>query len=533
MISEADFIVVGGGSAGCAIAFRLSEDPRHRVVLLEAGPSGDRFFVNLPAGLVKSMASPETNWLYQTEADPTLGGRTVIWHAGKMLGGGSSINGMVYIRGSRHDYDGWADSGCHGWSWNEVVPYFMKAENFEGPDNQTLGKHGYLGVAPLRVVHPLARTFLTACTQLGMKEIEDYCAGDIDGAFINLATQRDGQRCSTERGYLRAASGRANLHVVTGAVVDRVLFDGTRASGVRFQKDGVFHEIRAKGEVIVSAGTMQSPAILMRSGIGPGIHLQSLGIDTRVNIKNVGQNLHEHPSLRSSRLVNVPTYNTMQGAIRLTVEALKYFLLRRGMLTTCSVHAMAHARSDPSLPYPDIKLQMLPVCINAETATMHKEAGITISVNITPPKSRGEIRLRSPDPSDRPVIDHRMYGDPSDLERMRSGQKYVNRLFAAPAMAKYVTGPFFPENVDMTDSEWEDFIRQHTVIGYHPVGTCRMGSDQESVVDPSLRVRGVSGLRVADASIIPLMPSCNTNGPSVMIGEKCADMVMEAAKAAS
>jgi choline dehydrogenase len=530
MLNEADFIIVGGGSAGCALAHRLSEDPQHRVVLLEAGPSSDRFWVKVPAGLTRILADPEINWLYSAESDPTLKGRRVIWHAGKMLGGGSSINGMVYIRGSRHDYDGWAANGCTGWSWDEVLPYFKRSERFEGPDSQSHGKHGFLGVAPLRIVHPLADAFIEACTQVGLRTIEEYCDGDLDGAFINYATQQNGQRCSTEHGYLRAAEGRPNLQVETGALVDRVLFDGHRACGVRYVRNGTVRDIRCRGEVIICAGTVQSPAILLRSGIGPGQQLQGFGIDVRVDAKEVGRNLHEHPSMPSMRLVNVPTYNVTKNPLRLGSEVLNYFLFRRGMLSTCSVHAMAHARSRPDLPYPDIKLQMLPLCLEPKTRALHKEYGITITINVTPPASRGEIRLRSSNPADHPSIDHRMYDHPSDLERMRAGHHFANRLFDAPALRKYVVGTLFPEKTVLSDTEWDDLLRQNSSIGFHAVGTCRMGSDESAVVDPSLRVRGVVGLRVADCSIMPLMPSCNTNAPAVMVGEKCADLVKQAAK---
>jgi choline dehydrogenase len=524
MTQEAEFVVAGGGSAGCAIAARLSEDPRQRVTLLEAGPPSDRFWVDLPAGLMKLMADPELNWFYSTEPDPTLGGRRVPWHAGKMLGGGSAINGMVYIRGSRHDYDGWAAAGCTGWSWDEVLPYFIRAEDFEGADSPTHGKSGHLGVAPLRTLHPLASAFVEACSEIGLKKVDDYCAGDIDGSFVNLATQRGGRRCSTARGYLGAAAGRPNLRVVTGALVDRVLFEGGRACGVAYRLGSRVEEVRATREVIVSAGSIGSPAILMRSGIGPARHLREHGIEVRVDAAGVGRNLHEHPSLPTTRRVNVPTYNT-RNPFRLAAGVLDYFLFKRGMLTTCTVHAMANARSSPEVEHPDVRLQLLPVAIDPLTRQLYRGFGITLTVNVTPPRSRGEIRLRSSDPADRPVIDYPLYGDRSDLERMRAGHEIANRIFAAPALAKYVMGPLFPEKLETQGAEWEELARQHSAIGYHPVGTCRMGGDPDSVVDPSLRVRGVTGLRVADASIMPLMPSCNTNAPAIMVGEKCADLV--------
>jgi choline dehydrogenase len=462
-----------------------------------------------------------------TEPDPTLGGRQVFWHSGKSLGGGSAINGMVYIRGARYDYDNWAKMGCTNWSWNDVLPYFIRAETFEGEPSQSHGSSGPLGVSPLRVVHPLAHAFLGACQHVGMPMVSDYCAGDIDGAFVNLATQHRGRRSSTAASYLKRARSRPNLRIVTGALVDRVLFEGSRASAVTYKLGAEEHVARAGRQVILSAGTIQSPAILMRSGIGPGAHLQSMGIEVKIDAQGVGRNLHEHPSVHNSRLVSIPTYNAIRNPLRLAVEGLNYFLFRRGMLSTAAVHAMAHAKSSPEMPYPDIKLMMLPFCTDHQTRRPHTRSGIAVSVNDMFPKARGEIRLRSGDPSAKPVIDYRMYEHPEDLKVMRAGLKLVNRIFAAPALAPYVTGLNFPTSTDLSDEAWDDLIRANSNVGFHPVSSCRMGADDASVVDPQLRVRRVSGLRVIDASIMPVLPSANTNAPTIMIAEKGADMIKQ------
>jgi choline dehydrogenase len=528
--TTADYVIAGGGSAGCVLAHRLSENPKNRVVLLEAGGSSDRFWVNLPAGLSRLVGNPELNWFYATEPDPTLNGRRVIWHAGRMLGGGSAINGMAYVRGARYDYDTWAELGCAGWSWSEVLPYFIRSETFEGPPSQSHGANGPLGVSPLRVVHPLARAFMAACDQVGIRRVPDYCEGDVDGAFHAHATQRRGRRSSTAASYLAAASGRPNLQVVTGALVDRVLIEDGRACGVVYRAGGEEHVVRANAEVIVSAGAMASPAILMRSGIGPGAHLQGLGVEVRCDSPNLGRNLQEHASIHNSRLTSVPTYNAIKNPVRLAAEGLNYILFRRGMLATPAVHAMASARSRPDVPHPDIRLQMLPFCNDMEKLGPHKKSGITVSINNLFPKTRGEIRLRSADPTEKPVIDYRLYEHPEDLAVMREGLKLVDRLFDAEPLARHVVGRNFPPAGERTDDEWDALLRANSGIGFHPVSSCRMGAGEEAAVDPQLRVRGVRGLRVIDASVMPTLPSANTNAPTIMIAEKGADLIKEAAR---
>ena len=536
MIEEADYVIAGGGSAGCVMAARLSEDPDKRVVLLEAGETNDRVLVTVPAGMQSIIAKPEANWFYTTEPDDSQKDRRVIWLAGKGLGGGSAINGMVYIRGTTYDYDRWSQElGCTGWSWAEVLPFFKKSEDFDGPDGPSHGRGGPLGVSQLRAVHPLAHAFMDACKDIGMKQVEDYCAGDIDGTFVNYATQRNGKRCSTAEGFLKPALKRPNLEVITGATVDRILFENNRACGVRFIHGGASHDIRVHGEVIVSAGTIQSPAILMRSGIGPGAHLRERDVDVVAAREQVGKNLHEHASLPNSRLVDQPTYNVRNNPFRLAREGLRYLVSRRGWLATCAVHAMAHARSSPELKFPDIKFQMLPFWADANVKgyfapdTIVPDAsrrfGMTIGVNLMTPRSRGQILLRDADPASKPLIDFRIYDDQSDLDRMRAGLKIANRIFEAPPLARHVTGTAYPPDPHQSDEDWDDQLRACSSTGLHPVGTCRMGSDPDAVVDTQLRVNGVERVRIADCSIIPVLPSANTNAPAIMIGERCAVFV--------
>jgi choline dehydrogenase len=526
-IEEADFVVAGGGSAGCVVASRLSESSARTVVLLEAGGAADTFRVRMPTGAYTLLGKPNYDWLYMTEPDPSLLGRTVAWSAGRMLGGGSSINGMIYIRGSRADYDDWAARGCTGWSWDDVQPHFMKSEGFAetaSPSHSTLGP---LGVSPARKQHVLSAAFVEACKQHGLRGVDDYCSGDIDGAFLNFVTQRNGQRSSTASSFLKEAQKRPNLTLLTDALVDRVIFENGRAVGVRYRAGGEIRVVRARREVIVSAGTIQSPAILMRSGIGSEDALRALGIKVLAVAPDVGRNLQEHASFQTSYFVDVPTYNTMLGPLQVAVHLANYAFFRRGVMTVTPVEAMAFLRSTPGLAEPDIKLQFGAIAFDPEKRGPHKRAGVIVFTNVAKPRSRGEIRLRSTDPADKPIIDHRLLGDPQDVAALIRGARQVDQIFHVPALAGHLRGKLLPVQSPQTDAEWEHALRSTCGIGFHPVGTCRMGGDAASVVDPRLKVRGVAGLRVIDASIMPVMPSANTNAPAIMIGEKGAAMITE------
>jgi choline dehydrogenase-like flavoprotein len=527
-IEEADFVIAGGGSAGCVLASRLSENPQHKVVLLEAGGSSDRFVHKLPVGTYLMLGKPESDWMYMTEPDPSLLDRQVMWMAGRMLGGGSAINGMVYIRGARSDYDGWAEElGCSGWSWNEVQRYFMKSEGYSGEASPSHSAAGPLGVSAPRKYHPLAHTFVEACKEHGLREVGDYCAGDIDGAFTNLVTQRKGQRSSAARAFLEKAIKRPNLQVITDALVDKVLIENGRATGVQYIRGGEKRVVRVRREVVVSASTMQSPAILMRSGIGPAEELRAMGIAVQVDVPEVGRNLQEHASVATSYFVDIPTYNNLVTPWRMPGNFFNYLLFGRGALTITPVEAMAFLRSQPELAEPDIKLQFGALAFDSEAQALHKRPGVIVYANVAKPRSRGEVRLRSAEAQDKPVIDHRLLGDPGDVTALISGLKQVDEIFNAPAFAAHLRGRLNPEVKPQSDAQWEQRIRSTAGIGYHPVGTCRMGGDPDSVVDPRLKVRGVTGLRVADASIMPVMPAANTNAPAIMVGEKAADMISQ------
>jgi choline dehydrogenase len=529
MNHDADIIIVGAGSAGCVLASRLSEDANLRVLLIEAGGEANHPLVKTPGGTFWLMGNPKFDWCYQSEPDASLAGnRPTYWSGGKLLGGSSSINGMVYIRGLRRDYDDWANKhGCPGWNWDAVTPYFRRAEHYEGEGMPSLGRNGPLSVSPQRSVHPLMPVVMDACGEFGLPRVADYGAGDFEGVFLNLASQHRGQRCSTAHGHLAQARGRSNLSILTNTEAEQVLFDGRRAVGVRVRQSGVVRELKAAREVILAAGALQSPPILMRSGIGPAEQLHQHGIDVRVDSVGVGRNLQEHGGATISRFVDMPTWNSQTGPISGPLAVLNYLLRKRGPLTSAAVQMMGAVHTDPSLDEPDVHLNLLPLAIDFTHTPpkLHKKPGISLGATTSRPYSRGEIRLRSANPQDKPVIDFRLLGDERDVATAIRSCKLIERIFEQPAIRKHIVGRNLPLEMPKSDREWEEFIRTYTGIGYHPVGTCRMGSDAESVVDVDLKVRGVDGLRVIDASIMPTLVTANTNAAAIMIGEKGADLV--------
>ena len=534
-----DFVVIGGGSAGLAVATRLSADPGTRVALIEAGGEADGFLVRLPAGFAQMLNDPAYDWCYLQDRDASIGGRRFVWSAGRMLGGSSSINGQVYIRATEADHARWVDAGCAGWSFADCLPYFTRAENFQGQPSPVHGRNGPISVVPLRDPHPLAQVFLDACAERGIPTLREYCGGNMDGAFLSLATQHKGWRCGTAQGYLPEARKRPNFAVFTNALVERLTFDGQRATGAIFVREGERRTIRASREVIVCAGAIGSPALLMRSGLGPAQHVRDQGIAVLLDRAAIGENLQEQPTVPINKFVNVPTYNSQMSRLHLLRHTANFYLFKKGPMATPAVQAMALARTRPDLAEPDVQFHFLPLSYDIEhettcasTGSMPREPTAMISASVSRPKGRGAVRLRGPHATDPPQIAHQLLGDRRDVDTLIGACRLIESVFAAPAWQRYVTGPRDPARPDALDGQaWEDHVRTHATIAYHPVGSCRMGSDDDAVLDPCLRVRGIDGLRVADASVLPLMPSANTNATAIMIGERAADFILDPGQA--
>ncbi len=524
MNDNIDYVIAGAGSAGVVLAARLTEDPSNRVILLEAGGDDNGLFLTMPAGSFKLMNDKKLDWNYRTEPDPSLGGRTMTWSGGKVLGGSSSINGMVYIRGDRQDYQRWVDAGATGWSWDQLLPYFKKSESFTGVPSPFHGQHGPMRVGVANDRHPMSDVMIATCVNMGIEHRPEYCDGDQRGVYENYTTAADGVRQSTARAFLREARKRPNLRVITHAIVDKLIFEGRKAVGLSVLVDGNRRDFFAN-EIIISAGSIASPAILMRSGIGPADHLRTVGVEVRANLP-VGQNLQEHPGYTASKFVNVPTYNSPFGPLIIAKNLARWLLTKRGPMSSAAVQVMAGIKSDPSESGPDIGLSFMPLAIDFSKGRpdMHPKPGITIGAVCMRPDSRGEIRLRSIDPKEKPIVDHRLLGDARDVRRLIKAAQFLERLFRTSPMAQHIVGDYFPTEFPETEDGWENIVRNFTGIGYHPVGTCRMGGE-DAVLDPSLKVRGIGNLRVIDASVMPRLVSGNTNATTIALAERAADIL--------
>jgi choline dehydrogenase len=541
VLEEADYIIVGGGSAGCVLANRLSENPAIKVILVEAGGNGKGFWVDIPVGSVKLVGNDETDWCHVTEPDPSINNRRIIWNAGKMLGGSGGLNGLVYIRGQRGDYDLWERLGCKGWSFSDVFPYFLKGERWEGDgEYQSHGRMGELSVTEQRLRGPLLSAFLQSAKHMGYAYIDDPAAGNIDGVFHTLTNQRGGRRCSPAKAYLEPARKRANLEIYTNTLVDRIVFKGDRAIGIKARRRGKVFELKASREVIVSAGATQSPALLMRSGIGSAEHLQSFGIPVVFDLPAVGQNLMEHPNMGMRWLMDLPSFNSqVRNPFQLAREMYRYLVHKDGIFTLSLTQALIGAKTLPELTEPDVMLFFSTFVFDptkpplrpgkAAVYPLLDKPSAAMVTFVNRPYSRGEITLRSVKPEDSPVINPGLLSDERDVETLVRAGKLIEKMFNTSGLAEHVVGRLSakPETLD----EWRSFVRSSTSIAWHASGTCRMGADADSVVDSRLRVRGVRGLRVADASIMPTLVSANTNAPTMMIAEKAAAMILAEAHA--
>ena len=531
----ADYIVIGAGSAGCVVASRLSEDGS-RVTLLEAGPPDRDIWIHVPAGVLRVLNNAKINWNFLSEGEPGTNGRHLQWPRGKTLGGTSSINGMLYVRGNPADYDNWAQMGCRGWSYDEVLPFFRKSETYRGDgDPEYRSQGGPLVVEDYRTILPLTHAFVEAAKQAGHKFTPDYNGAQQEGVAYSQMTRRGKWRGSTAQTFLREARGRGNLKIETEAIVTRLLFDGKRCTGVAFRQGGVDRQETAAREVILCGGAVNSPHVLQISGIGPAEHLQSIGVPVVHDLPGVGANLNDHYVVRiSHRVRNGVTINQLARGVRLVREVVKFATVGSGALTFGVTSAMVFCHSREGLAAPDLQLLFTPASYaQGVFRQLEREPGMTVAVCPVRPESRGTIMAQSPDPLQYPAIRPNYLSAPSDLRVLISGIQQTRRIFAQPAMARYTEEETVPGLGVHTDEHFADFARKNGTNVFHPVGTCKMGTDPMAVVDPRITVIGVEGLRVIDASVMPCVTTGNTNAPTIMIGEKGAAMIREDARASA
>jgi choline dehydrogenase len=530
-----DYIVTGAGSAGCVVAARLSEDGRYRVLLLEAGGKDTSFWIHVPMGYSKLYANARYNWMYETEPEPELQGRTLFQPRGKVLGGTSSINGMLYVRGHPADYDGWQRRGCAGWDWQSVLPYFKKSEDQERGSNAFHGIGGPLRVSNHAFRLPLAEYWIAAAVEAGLIANDDFNDGEQDGAGAYQSTTSRRRRWSTAAAYLDPARKRSNLTIATHAHATRVLIEDGVAVGVAYVADGAARTARARNEVIVCGGVFNSPQLLQLSGLGPGTLLQRLGIPVVRDMPAVGANLQDHFCVRFQFRCTQPiTLNDVANSFwRRSIAGAQYALFNTGPLSSNGIAAGAFARSDDRQERPDLQLNFTAWSFagrDSKGVYPHPFSGFSVNAVHLCPDARGSVSLKNPDPASPPAIRFNFLSTPSDMKATMAGMRLVRKISQQRALAPYVAAEVLPGPGVNTDAEFENAIRKHGVSNLHPVGTCRMGTDEDAVVDPRLRVHGIGHLRIVDASIMPSVPAGNTNAPTIMIAEKACDMILEDAR---
>lgn len=529
----ADFLIVGAGSAGCVLANRLSENPANRVVLLEAGGRDLNPWIHVPVGYFKTLHNPNTDWRYKSEPDAGLNGRSLDWPRGKTLGGSSSINGLLYVRGQKEDYDRWAQMGNRGWGYDDVLPLFKRSEAHENGADKYHGDDGGLSVSLIRAKSEISEAFIDAAVEMGVPRTEDYNGENQEGAGYFHQTAKGGFRCSSARAFLNPAKKRPNLKVITHAHTETLIFDANdsrRVVGVRYSKNGQTHEVRLNpgGEVVLSAGAIGSPQILELSGIGRGDVLQKAGVTVRHELPGVGENLQDHLQIRLVYEVNAQTLNdAINRFIPRMGIGLNYVLFRKGPMSLGASQVCVFAKSMQGLETPDIQFHFQPLSADKPGIEMHPFSGITSSVCQLRPESRGHIHISSPKASDYPKIVPNYLSATADQLCAVRAVKFARAMTKTQALSPFIVREHVPEGNPQTDEELLDCARNISQTIYHPTSTCRMGSDDLAVVDDRLRVRGIDGLRIADASIMPDIVSGNTNAPTIMIGEKASDMILQ------